>query len=664
MQKRDDLDSFFAEVSDKLFNLRNKRFVEYFDKVYKSGRNTIYQKNMSQTKKFDAGWIETIESYFPSIDRITRKPRSNLKYEDDIVAVEKAKKITSQSIQHLASHSHLIKTIDEKNDMVIPSKVLTIAAEQDYQIYENRFVATLINRLFLFVRNRYLIIKDNVESFQKDHILTESKFDFSDVKVEMSIDLNVTKDLEDKSINEHNIALLKRAENLEKLVESLRGSQFMRLMRKAPQVRPPIMKTNIILKNADFKDAYNLWIFLDKYSALAYDVTVTEKDIEFDKAFEEHVKELVLINFATILGNQSVRNDLFNLEHGKTYTKRASKQMLSNAEDFVDDPSQIVLEDATLNEYFLEKYKKLLKQSQEEIRSTGNLTEDEALKRALRKTTDIVNGLFESIFEFESESNIFNYMVSEDLEKQYNRKKYQLKFSKIIRNIKQVDYNNSIRRERKLLKELQDINRQIINKRKEEIRNEMDTSKIEKLEKELLFKRFELDKYRKDLDLIQDDNTILDYEQDALEEARKEALNEIKVELDKYEEELKKRLKEVESNLQTELSMAKSETKETKSKLEKAINNRTKLLNKRINAEQKKILSSIDEEKKKLQAEYDEKARLKALEIKKKVEEERLRQEREEEELLQKEREEHAQAMVKAYEELLKAKGLDNDDEE
>jgi len=664
MQSRDDLDRFFSEVSDKLFTLKNNKFYEHFERNYRFGKNTVYQKNMSQTKKFDAGWIETIESYFPSIDKITRNPRSNLKYEDDIVAVEKAKKITSQSIQHLASHSHLIKQIDEENDVVIPSKVLTIAAEQDYQIYENRFVATLINRLFLFVRNRYLIIKDNVESFQKDHVLSESKFDFDDVRVEMSIDLNITKDLEDRSINEHNLKLLKRAENLEKLVESLRGSQFMRLLRKAAPVRPPIMKTNIILKNPDFKDAYNLWIFLDKYSTLAYDVTVTEKDISFDEAFDEHIKELVLINFATILGNQSVRGDLFNIKDGKTYTKKASRQLYTNAEDFVEDPSQIQVEDATLNEYFLEKYKKLLKQSQEEIKSAGSLSEDEALKRALRKTTDIVNGLYESIFEFESNTNIFNYMVAEDLDKQYNRKKYQLKFAKIIRGIKQVDYNNSIRRERKLLKELQDINKQIIAKRKEEMKDEVDLSKLEKLEKELLFKRFELDKYKKDLDAISDDNQVLDYEVDALEEARKEAYEEIKVELAKYEAELKKKLKEAENNLQIDLSNVKLETKETRSKLEKAISIRRKKLNKKMEDEQKKILSSIEEEKKRLQAEYDEKARLKAIEIRKKIEEERLRQEREEEELLQREREEHASLMVKKYEELLRAQGISEDEED
>ena len=421
MQKRDDLDRFFTELSDKLFTFRNKKFTEYFDKIYRSGKNTIYQKNMSETKKFDAGWIKTIESYFPSIDKITRNPRSNLMYNNEIVAVEKAKKISSQSVQHLASHSHLIKSIDEETNTIIPSKVLTVMPEQDYQIYENRFVATLINRLFLFVRNRYLIIKDNVESFQKDHILTESKFTIEDVDVDMSIDLTVTKDLDDKSVNTINHDLLARAEKLERLVDSLRGTEFMRLMKKAAPVRPPIMKTNIILKNPDFKDAYNLWIFLDKYSALTYDVTVTEKDIEFDKSFDEHIKELVLINFATILGNQSVRNDLFNLTDGKTYTKRSSRQLYSNAEDFVDDPGQIQVEDSTLNEYFLEKYKKILKQSQEEIKSAGKVSEDEALKRALRKTTEIVNGLYESIFEFESDTNIFNYMVSEDLEKQYNR---------------------------------------------------------------------------------------------------------------------------------------------------------------------------------------------------------------------------------------------------
>ena len=434
MQNRDDLDKLYSVISTKLFQLDNEEFVKYFDKFYYSGVNSFYQKNMSQTKIFDVEWVSTVESYFPSLDRITKNPRSALRYEQEVVDVERAKKINSTSVRHLASHTHLIKDIDKEQN-VIPKKILTINAEQEFNIYENRFIATLINRLFLFVRNRYLIIKENVESYQKDHVYSESKFDIDNVNVEMKIDLTVKKDLDNKEINEDNYALLERVEKLEQLVEALRNNQFMQMLKKVTPVRPPIMKTNIILKNPDFKNAYNLWLFLDKYSTLAYDIDVQEKNIEFTKDFEKQIKDLTLINFVTILGNQSMRNELFNIGNVDTdYKKKRNKYLKENAKDFVDNPKTLQLEDTTLNEYFLNKYKELFKQSTEEIKEEKGYDNDEALKRALKKTTEIVNSLYEAIFKFEEEQNIFNYLVTDkNLEKEYEKKKYQLKFAKVIR---------------------------------------------------------------------------------------------------------------------------------------------------------------------------------------------------------------------------------------
>ena len=86
MNERDDLDRLFKEIDATLFKYNDLEFVKYFDAVYNKGKNKVYQKNMSETKIFDMDWIKTIESYFPSLDRITKNPRSNLKYEEDVVA--------------------------------------------------------------------------------------------------------------------------------------------------------------------------------------------------------------------------------------------------------------------------------------------------------------------------------------------------------------------------------------------------------------------------------------------------------------------------------------------------------------------------------------------------------------------------------------------------
>ena len=155
----DDLSLYYQRLYKALFNMSNDEFYKYFENAFLNGSRTYYQKNIAETKKFDDTWIKTVESYFPSIDKITRDPRSNLKYEEDIVAIERAKKTSSKSVRHLASHTEYIKDIDE-NLNVTPKKILIENAEQNYATYENRFIMTLINRLFLFVRNRYEIIRN------------------------------------------------------------------------------------------------------------------------------------------------------------------------------------------------------------------------------------------------------------------------------------------------------------------------------------------------------------------------------------------------------------------------------------------------------------------------------------------------------------------------
>lgn len=67
----------------------------------------------------------------------------------EVVAMEKAKKVDSESIRHLASHTQYIRDINEQNE-VIPSKILSTYAEDNIGIYENRFIKSLINRVIVF----------------------------------------------------------------------------------------------------------------------------------------------------------------------------------------------------------------------------------------------------------------------------------------------------------------------------------------------------------------------------------------------------------------------------------------------------------------------------------------------------------------------------------
>lgn len=164
--KKDDLYVFYNNISKEIKNNEdNERYMKYFFNSFLAGDTSVYHKSIAEFKNFDNEWIEKLEELLPSIDKIIRQPKSTLRYDEEIIIIEKAKKVTSTSIRHLAANSHLIKDIDDNGD-IIPNKILTANPEVEYGIYENRFIMTLINRVVTFVGNRYEVIKSNIQSYE------------------------------------------------------------------------------------------------------------------------------------------------------------------------------------------------------------------------------------------------------------------------------------------------------------------------------------------------------------------------------------------------------------------------------------------------------------------------------------------------------------------
>ena len=118
-----------------------------------NGKNTYMRVDRQESSSFDNSWIETIEGVIFDLGEIVQNPRLNTKTEGAIVPVELARKTNAESVQHLASHTQYIKEIDDLGN-VIPSKILTILHDDEIRTYENRFIATFIRRLVLFVEMR------------------------------------------------------------------------------------------------------------------------------------------------------------------------------------------------------------------------------------------------------------------------------------------------------------------------------------------------------------------------------------------------------------------------------------------------------------------------------------------------------------------------------
>ena len=488
--------------------------------------------------------------------------------------------------------------------------------------------------------------------FYKLIISFNSKFNICEDDVDVKIDVVVKRDLDNKTINEKNYILLDRVEKLSKLIDGLKGSQFMQLMKNTKVVRPPIMKTNVILKNPDFRNAYTLWLFLDKYTTLGYDVQIGEKDLELDSSYRKYVDELVMVNYATILANQIKRDKKYNQVEYQNKLRKRKKTLHTSIEEDIENPDTLEMEDTYINEYFLNKYKKIFKDTVNELEKYGEVRHDDAVKRAIRKTTDVVNAIFEGIFKFEEETDIFRKLVEkEDVYKDYETKKNQLKYAKLIREVKQVDLNKAVRQERRLIKELQKLNNKYIKQKMLEKAQANRSPEIAQIEIDMMRLRAENKDFAKRLTILENVEKLNSTENEQIRNARDKVMAEAKDEIKAYEIELRRKFAEERTNLRKEYKDALREQTKMQQREEKAIIAREENVARIIQANQEKTISKLATDKDALEKRYnaileEEKERnereLKALEERNKRKKEALEQE---------ERERVAQMKVKAYEE-------------
>ena len=82
----------------------------------------------------DFTWLDIMEDTIMYLDNILRNPNRFIVNEEEIVKVEQARRITVESIKHLAKHTNFIQEIEDNGD-VKPSKILNINKDESYNTY-------------------------------------------------------------------------------------------------------------------------------------------------------------------------------------------------------------------------------------------------------------------------------------------------------------------------------------------------------------------------------------------------------------------------------------------------------------------------------------------------------------------------------------------------
>ena len=214
-------------------------------------------------------WLEQIEKTCPNIDTIVRRAKFSLIKESEVVRMERSKNVTVESIKDLAKHSNYIDIYEPENNKVIPSKILNVRSEETFNIYENRFLYTLIDCIDDFIYKREQELKDLTVNDEKS-LIYRAKSEIGSEKVH--IDLKITSLITntndiDKRIKEELKELFKRIKRIKEYISSWKKSaMYIALQREhVSLINPPIKKTNVILKNPNFQLAVILWDYLRLY---------------------------------------------------------------------------------------------------------------------------------------------------------------------------------------------------------------------------------------------------------------------------------------------------------------------------------------------------------------------------------------------------------------
>ena len=245
-----------------------------------AGKTKLSQKQRKEIKAYDDAFIVALEDGFSAIDSIILNPRSFIRELPELVDAGRAKKINSQSVSHLASHTQYVYEVKDNGD-VTPMKILTVNSEVDFQIYENRFVWSLINKAALFIEKRYQYIKEHGETFDSEVLILHNETEIGGARYEVDTRVKMSTPSLDEGNADHNKELLVRLSRLRERASYYRKSSFAEAMVGAKPVSNPIHMTNMIVKEPHYHACYELWNFLDSYTELGVHFDIQETEQEF-----------------------------------------------------------------------------------------------------------------------------------------------------------------------------------------------------------------------------------------------------------------------------------------------------------------------------------------------------------------------------------------------
>lgn len=302
----------YAKAYEQFFYEYRKMELDEISSIQLGGLK-LYAVEQSTEVHDYAEVFDQIEFAFRAFKAICEKPKSHLKAINEVRPIETVKRIGYESIPYLAAHSEdwLARTASGLK----PARLFSRVEDDEYQIYENRVVKTLIDLILGFLRKTEKQLcdqRDQLRGIMNSSVQTGS-FGF-DVSFQKAVS-----ELTDDRGYEHRVKNLKQVETLQeraysllKQYRTLRQTKLYRYLKKSKPVSNPLNETNILVMDKNYSVVFKLWKTI--HHVVAPRAMEDENQIAFDDVCDDYQQFCAtLCGYAAhVLGFKLLENGHYN----------------------------------------------------------------------------------------------------------------------------------------------------------------------------------------------------------------------------------------------------------------------------------------------------------------------------------------------------------------
>ena len=310
--------------------------------------------------------------------------------------IEKVRKISKDSVEHLAKHSDLITHVpEEEDDLLIPDKLYMVEKLSDYAVYENRFLYMMLCYVKSFIEYRL----EKIENLRRKYVgdMAISK-EIVTKKRTLKIKTEVYEERTDNPFpipDEKTDKALQRIKDCQSIINALLNTDLMLQVAKSPMIKPPIVKTNVLKMNNNFKRALALYDYIASYKGQGYDYE--EVTLNFAPYTEKVADEIAEAANLTSFLAYKVGNDIESIlenEYQAEERRRQEEEAAKTVQRIKRLKKRALESNKTMEEYMLlleERNRRLEKDGEELI--------------SLRKEVEVLNFKIDEINREKEELN-------------------------------------------------------------------------------------------------------------------------------------------------------------------------------------------------------------------------------------------------------------------